>query len=227
MTAALLANPRRAAADAKPTGATPRRATDLVGSAALAERVRTLTTQLAQAPVEQTCALPAVGRWLAKGEIGMSKQSAWLLLLAGSLGGCAFEASAALEEDEVAELADGLVKNALTPLQEAKVLKLIDDICGDTWCEGDHNFSFDRLQCRPACGERAGSCKLTLRIFSHDTDLETGPTHLQSCTTRGFTGIESLVQTSGGYESLQPAYYAALTECIGRIEASSVQAMGR
>jgi hypothetical protein len=122
-------NPRRSAADAKPTGATPRRVADLVGSAALAERVRTLTTQLAQALVEQTCALPAVGRWLAKGEIGMSKQSAWLLLLAGSLGGCALEASPALEEDEVAELADGLVKNALTPLQEAKVLKFIDVMC--------------------------------------------------------------------------------------------------
>src|SRR5436853_412785 len=28
----------------------------------------------------------------------------------------------------------------LSPTQEKIALKLIDDICGDTWCEGDYNF---------------------------------------------------------------------------------------
>jgi hypothetical protein len=148
----------------------------------------------------------------------MSKLGLAGLVLACSLVGCAFDTNAEADAEHVAELTEGLVKNALSAAQQATALKLIDDICGDTWCEGDHNFSFDRLQCRTGCAGKGGTCKLTFRIFSYDTDIETGPTYVRSCTTPGFNGFDSLVKTTNGYQSLQPEYYSALSECIGQVE---------
>lgn len=146
----------------------------------------------------------------------MNKLVTWMVSLA--LAGCAFDAAPDDDEQSVAELSEGLVKNALTKVEQATALKLIDDICGDTWCSGDHNFSFDRLECRAGCAERPGSCKMTFRVFAYDTDVETGPTYTRSCTTPGFTGFDSLVKTIRGRQSLQPEYYDALTECINRVE---------
>lgn len=138
------------------------------------------------------------------------------------LSGCALDTAEGPDEqlEDVAESTDALSRSALTKRQQATVLKLIDDICGDTWCEGDHNFRFDELDCRKGCGGRDGSCKMTFRIFSYDTDLETGPTYTRSCRTGGFAGFDSLVETHGTYQSLAPAYYDALTECISQVEDS-------
>jgi hypothetical protein len=118
----------------------------------------------------------------------------------------------------VAETTEALTQGGLSRREEAVALKAIDDICGDTWCEGDHNFSFDRLECAKGCAGQAGSCRLTFRVFSYDTDIETGPTYTRSCRTPGFTGFDSLIETFGDYHSLQPAYYDALTACIGQVE---------
>jgi hypothetical protein len=141
----------------------------------------------------------------------------WGAILATLLGGCAVEATGALDEQFLAEAPQELKRNTLSDREQATVLKLIDDICGDTWCEGDHNFRFDRLECQKGCGGKDGTCKLTFRVFSYDTDVETGPTFVRSCRTGAFTGFDSLV-TQGGFSSLEPAYYDALTACISRIE---------
>lgn len=126
-------------------------------------------------------------------------------------------------DEALAETTDALAQKGLTRQEEAVVLKAIDDICGDTWCEGDHNFSFDRLECRQGCAGDPGQCQLKFRVFSYDTDLETGPTYSRSCRTPGFTGFDSLVATYGDYHALQPAYYDALTACIGRVESQLPQ----
>jgi hypothetical protein len=138
-----------------------------------------------------------------------------------SLAGCAFDGSEDIEGAELGEAGHELRRQALSKRQEATALKLIDDICGDTWCEGDHNFRFDRLECRKGCAGSAGSagtCLLTFRVFSYDTDIETGPTYVRSCHTGEFSGFESLVSTQGSYQALQPAYYDALSECISLVE---------
>jgi hypothetical protein len=57
------------------------------------------------------------------------------------LGGCAAELAPEGAED-LGEAEAALCKNALSAAQEKTALKLIDDICGDTWCEGDNNFAF-------------------------------------------------------------------------------------
>jgi hypothetical protein len=149
-------------------------------------------------------------RWLGLG----------MLLWMGSLSGCAVETNDGFEEppEDVAEASAELSRPALSKPQEATVLKLIDDICGDTWCEGDNNFRFDRLDCRKGCAGHAGSCQLTFRVFSYDTDVETGPTYTRTCRTDDFSGFGSLVATNGQYQSLVPEYYDALTQCISRVE---------
>ena len=151
----------------------------------------------------------------------------WLgLTLTVVAAGCSSESS----EDEsgselvaeVTQSAASLARNALTKQQAGTVLELIDDICGDTWCEGDHDFHFDRIQCQRACSSsQAGSCQLTFRIFPHDTDLETGPSYLRTCQTPGFTGFGSLVDTAtDGYQSLAWEYYDALSACISDLEST-------
>ena len=121
---------------------------------------------------------------------------------------------------EAEQSAEALSSSALTKKQAATVLKLIDNICGDSWCEGDHNFHFDQIQCQKPCGSaRAGTCQVTFRIFPYDSDLETGPTYVRTCKTPGFTGFSSLVDTAvNGYQSLNWDYYDALSACISEVE---------
>ena len=122
------------------------------------------------------------------------------------------EARVATDESELAS-------NGLTGKQAATVLELIDGICGDTWCEGDHNFRFDQIHCTRPCGTTPGTCRLAFRLFPYDSDLETGPTYARTCKTAGFTGFPSLVETaSNGYQSLNWDFYDALSACIGKVE---------
>jgi hypothetical protein len=149
---------------------------------------------------------------------------AWMKVVGVSWGAwlsaCAVSTEDASEgrTEHVAAASQALSRNALSERQEAIALKAIDDICGDTWCEGDHNFRFDSLACSMGCKKRAGSCKLSFRVFSYDTDVETGPTYTRTCRTPGFTGFDSVVESFGEYHALTPAYYDALTQCISDVE---------
>lgn len=143
-----------------------------------------------------------------------------LTALALLLGGCAVGAT----DDErgaevVAERDSALCKNALSASQEKATLKLIDDICGDTWCEGDNDFRFERLTCRAgaATSLRGGTCTLMLRILPR---VDGAPAYPRACTTGGFHGFDSLVDTAeSGYQSLNWDYYLALSDCINQLEA--------
>jgi len=115
--------------------------------------------------------------------------------------------------------AEELKANALTKKQASTVLKLVDDICGDSWCEGDHNFHFDQIECTRPCGKTAGTCRLAFRIFPYDSDLQSGPTYKRTCKTGGFSAFSSLVETAqNGYQSLNWDFYDALSACISQLE---------
>ena len=106
----------------------------------------------------------------------------------------------------------------LSPTQEKIALKLIDDICGDTWCEGDYNFDFRAL----TCDSRQMTCTLRFQMFPWDTVASGSSAYSRSCETTGFSGFDSLVATSpNGYQSLVPSFYDALTTCIGNLEGGS------
>jgi len=141
------------------------------------------------------------------------------VLLTGCGGGTENGGSERDSQTRAAEGTEALSVGALTKKQASTVLKLVDDICGDTWCEGDHNFHFDRIQCTRGCQSSPGKCRLAFRLFPYGSDLATGPTYPRSCETTGFTGFASLVDTApNGYQSLNWQYYDALTACISELE---------
>ena len=111
--------------------------------------------------------------------------------------------------------AAGAVPTGLTPRQEGIVLDLVDDICGDTWCEGDHAFEFRRFSCDPA----RATCTLAVRIAPRVD----GPLHWRwrAGTVRGFSRFWQMVDTGPtGYRSLDPAFYDAVSTLVGRLEAT-------
>ncbi len=109
---------------------------------------------------------------------------------------------------------EALLSNALSPAQAKTALKLIDDICADTWCSGDYNFGFRRL----SCSRTAKTCILTLQVFPREGVPGQERSYWRSCKTSGFKGFGSLVDTmDNGYQSLDDDYYDALTECTTRI----------
>ena len=57
----------------------------------------------------------------------------------------------------------------LSPVERSEVIRSIDDVCGDTWCEGDYNFKFNNF----SCNFREKNCDLTFYfIKSDDQDVE-------------------------------------------------------
>lgn len=150
----------------------------------------------------------------------MNRKQQVTVLLAILFSGCALEAGdAASDAEGPGQSESALCKNALSPSQEKTALKLIDDICGDTWCEGDNNFAFDGLRCRSgaSASPNGGTCTLELRIIPYEEDT---PSYSRACTTRGFRGFDSLVETAAnGYQSLNWDYYLALSDCINQLEA--------
>jgi hypothetical protein len=136
------------------------------------------------------------------------------------LSGCALEAgNAGVDTEALGQSGSAVCRNALSPVEGKTVLKLIDDICGDTWCEGDNDFAFERLTCQAAAtnSPNGGTCRLGLRIIPRDGGRRS---YLRSCFTSGFFGFDSLVDTTqSGYQSLDWDYYLALTDCISQLEA--------
>jgi hypothetical protein len=140
-------------------------------------------------------------------------------LAAAGLWGCSGGKNPGLEVGEAEPVdprseAEGLGKNALTAAEAKTALGLIDQICGDTWCDGDYDFGFRRLTCSKA----AETCTLTLQVFPRDGVASHARSYWRSCKTADFTGFDSLVSTApSGYQALTNDYYDALTECMSRV----------
>jgi hypothetical protein len=143
----------------------------------------------------------------------------WVVVGVLSATACSAGAGSGVEVSEAAPVearSEGLAENALTAAQAKTALRLIDDICGDTWCDGDYDFGFRRLSCSKA----AHTCTLTLQAFPVDGAQTSPPSYWRSCKTAGFTGFASLVTTLNGYQSLNDDYYDLLSECISRVESN-------
>jgi hypothetical protein len=105
-------------------------------------------------------------------------------------------------------------RTAITAAQERVVLRLVDDICGDTWCEGDHAFRFRSFACHPRRG-----CVLRVRLASWSQ--EPLQWHDRSARVVGFSRYSDMVVTgSGGERSLRPAFYEAVGLAVRTMTAS-------
>jgi hypothetical protein len=136
------------------------------------------------------------------------------------LASCSAGASSGVEVSEatpVESQSEALAVNALSAAQAKTTLRLIDSICGDTWCDGDYDFGFRRVTCSKA----AHTCTLTLQAFPIEGVPSSQRSYWRSCKTPGFSGFASLVNTApNGYQSLNDDYYDALSECISRVESN-------
>ena len=151
-----------------------------------------------------------------------SRRWAGLVVFMGAawLPGCSAGAGSEVQVSEASPVetqAEALAVNALSAAQSKTVLRLIDNICGDTWCDGDYDFGFRRL----TCSKVGQTCTLTLQAFPIDGVKASQKSYWRSCKTPGFTGFDSLVNTApSGYQSLTDGYYDVLSECISRVESN-------
>lgn len=111
----------------------------------------------------------------------------------------------------------GAAPRGLTGAQERVVLRLVDDVCGDTWCEGDHLFDFRSFSCDPA----ARSCLLRVRIAPL-VDPGVPPSwRWRAGRVHGFDRFRDLVTTApGGRQSLTPRFFLAVSALVTRLEAT-------
>ena len=108
----------------------------------------------------------------------------------------------------------GVQRSAVTAAQERAVLRLVDDICGDTWCEGDHAFRFRSFSCQPRRG-----CLLRVRLASWSH--EPLRWHDRSARILGFPRFRDMVMTGpDGEPSLRPAFYEAVGRAVRVMTAS-------
>ena len=130
---------------------------------------------------------------------------------------------AAADEDQVTvtgdtaapTLDDKADANSLTTAQQKTSLFQLDQICGDTWCDGDWVFSFKKIVCHWS----AGTCTITALIWPQ-TDQHPVPVYWRSCKIAGLHHFSDVVDTaSNGYQTLDPTIYDDMTTCTMKIVA--------
>ena len=100
--------------------------------------------------------------------------------------------------------------------QANNVLNEIDNICGDTWCEGDFDYSFDDFK----CDLEKGTCELDFQYiwyeFDENYDEPTETIYVEhSCTIEGVFGYDEMIETSrNGWDSLVWEFYEKVSDCI-------------
>ncbi|MES2743995.1 MAG: hypothetical protein V4655_01150 [Bdellovibrionota bacterium] len=116
----------------------------------------------------------------------------YLLALAVLLGAKA-EAAPILDEDD-----------------QFQLLQSIDSICGDTWCEGDANWSFDTINCDTDSG-----CVLNLTMMPYDfTDDVTLSERRLQCELPDFIERSAIVEKTNRGLQYTPGLYEAVSDCI-------------
>jgi hypothetical protein len=108
---------------------------------------------------------------------------------------------------------DATHKN-LTVAQRKQVLFQLNQICGDTWCDGDWEFDFKKIVCKLDLG----TCTWTALITPSVPVPKPVPVYWRSCKVSGVHAFSDLVTTSGTYQSLNQSYYEASTDCVLNIE---------
>lgn len=106
--------------------------------------------------------------------------------------------------------------NTLSFDQEAEVLTQIDNICGDTWCEGDFNFSFESLKCSDATNSCVFVAYLIDYSWPNGYDADEVKTYYpSSCVIKGFTQYSKMIEGPG---ELNWDFYEAVSDCVTEME---------
>ncbi len=116
------------------------------------------------------------------------------------------------------------------------VLNELDQLCGDSWCEGDFNYKFEQLN----CDAKSGGCALVFTMIDRNTDNETeikassktktgvqanlrsriqgGMEYSVECRFDAFKKASDLVDKNGQYGGITDSFYEQTSECIESLE---------
>lgn len=97
------------------------------------------------------------------------------------------------------------------------ILKAIDNICGDTWCEGDYSFRFHKVNLDTA---RNSTRVLFTMSLNYPTEVDSSTVILKqrfdvSCDVTGYSSFATIMQNN---EQLNWDFYSSLTDCIQKLE---------
>lgn len=95
--------------------------------------------------------------------------------------------------------------------QNLEIIRAIDNICGDTWCEGDYNYNFEKFSCLKSTNK----CELSFNLISRD---ESGLERKTSVGVCRFQNIFSIRQIRQSANVLNENFLDELTRCIDRLE---------
>jgi hypothetical protein len=114
-----------------------------------------------------------------------------------------------------AEVKEDSAHKDLTAKQQKAVLLQLNNICGDTWCDGDWSWSFKSITCKLDLG----TCTWTAMITPSVAVAKPVPVYWRSCKVSGLHKFADLVSTApNGYQSINQDYYDASTDCVFKIE---------
>ena len=100
----------------------------------------------------------------------------------------------------------------LSSSQQASIVRAIDNICGDTWCEGDYDFKFNAFN----CNSKSAVCELSFQLVDRSAE-QALYSKKQVCS---FGGMKSYQQIMDNDRSLNQDFYNQLNNCIGQKEES-------
>ncbi len=104
-----------------------------------------------------------------------------------------------------------------TPADTSTILKAIDNICGDTWCEGDYSFRFHKVTLDTA----RNSTRVVFTMSIQDpSEIDSSAVILKqkfdvSCNVAGYSSFATIMQTN---DQLNWDFYTSLTDCIQKLE---------
>ncbi len=106
----------------------------------------------------------------------------------------------------------------LSSTEQATVLEEIDNICGDTWCEGDFDFSFNEIK----CDSESSVCEIEMELFEgcyeEDESLCNETIYSGTCSIGKLAKYSDLVDESRRWRSLNDDFYFRLSDCITELE---------
>ena len=107
-------------------------------------------------------------------------------------------------------------KNYWFSYLRSKLIFSIDNICGDTWCEGDYDFKFNQF----ACNKKSSECELTFQFIERSDDKTVKEDLYSEKQVCHFDNIKSFDQLMDGEFSLNQDFYDQVSNCISEREAS-------
>lgn len=105
-----------------------------------------------------------------------------------------------------------------TPQAEtATILKAIDNICGDTWCEGDYSFRFRKV----TLDTTKNSTRVLFTMSINDpVEVDSSAIIVKqkfdvSCDVAGYSTFAAIMDKN---DQLNWDFYTSLTDCVQKLE---------